>query len=109
NTDFGSDCDVLFAGSPASAGDLFRSLDTIVHECGHFHDSNISDFSSNGYAIRSGTTVTCSRGDTTTRGGDTFARSRIRGDAYQPLRPACTGGGGADCDFYAETYLDGDP
>lgn len=106
NRDYGGDCDVLFAGSPASAGDVFRALDTIVHECGHFHDGTLSDFSSNGYAVRSGLTVTCDRGDAVGRGGDTFARSRIREDAYQPLRPAC---GTGECDFYADTYLDGDP
>ena len=108
NRDYGGDCDELFAGSPASAGDLFRSLDTIVHECGHFHDGTLSDFSSNGYALRSSVTVTCERGDATGRGGDTFARSRIRDDAYQAMRPPC-GSGGGECDFYADTYLDGDP
>lgn len=43
---------------------------------------------------------TCGRGDTTTRGGDTFARSRMNGDTFSALLPD---------DFYRDVYLDGDP
>jgi len=107
-TRFG-DCSVLFAGSPASDDDLYRRLDTIVHECGHIYDGFLSRPPTNAYVISDAPLrFDCSRGDTTERSGDTFARSRIRGDAYQPLRAPCAGGG-RGCDFYADTYLDGDP
>ncbi len=107
NPRFSGDCSVAFAGSPSTAADVYGSLDTIVHECGHLHDGNLSSGPSNHYEIRTSLSFMCTRGDTTSRGGGTFARSRIRGDAYQPLRAPCSGGGG--CDFYADVYLDGDP
>lgn len=106
NPSFG-DCSELFAGSPSSAEDVFRQLDTIVHECGHLYDGTLGGFSDDGYAIRTGLTLSCMRGDADDRGGDTFARSRIRGDEFQAMRPPCRGGSG--CDFYADVYLDGDP
>lgn len=108
DTRFGGDCSELFAGSPSSATELYRSLDTIVHECGHFADGRLSGFSDNTYLIQSTLTYECARGDTTSRGGDTFERSRIRTDSYQSLRTPCAGGG-SGCDFYADTYLDGNP
>ena len=110
NTDFGQPCDELFAGSPSSADDMISRMGTIVHECGHLYDGELSTFSENSYVVTDTLTLRCERGDTTSRGGDTFARSRITGDEYAPLRPACPEGtSGADCDFYAGTYLDGDP
>lgn len=108
-TRFG-DCSELFAGSPSSDADLYRRLDTIVHECGHIYDGFLSRSPTNAYVISAAPLrFDCRRGDTTTRGGDTFARSRIRTDAYQAMRAPCTGGGARGCDFYADTYLDGDP
>lgn len=106
NTSFG-DCSVIFAGSPSSAADLYDSLSTITHECGHMWDGDLSSGSTNVYEVNSDLTLSAMRGDTTSRGGDTFARSLIRGDSYQASRPACSGGSG--CDFYADVYLDGDP
>ncbi len=109
DTRFGGDCSVIFAGSPTSAADVFRSLDTIVHECGHFADGRLSTGPRNTYLIQSELTYACERGDTTTRGGDTFARSRIRTDEYQALRPPCDSPGQRGCDGYANIYLNGDP
>ena len=109
NTDFGQPCDELFAGSPSTAEELIGRMGTIVHECGHFFDGELSTFSANTYVLTETRQLTCERGDTTTRGGDTFARSRITGDEYASLRPPCEGPGHASCDFYANTYLDGDP
>tara|TARA_B100001750_G_scaffold240733_1_gene250991 strand:- start:699 stop:1754 length:1056 start_codon:yes stop_codon:yes gene_type:complete len=110
NTDYGQDCDVLYAGSPSSAGDVIDRMNTIVHECGHFYDGELSTFTDNTYVVTPTQQISCSRGDATDRGGDTFARSRINDDEYAALRPACpSGSSGPDCDFYADTYLDGDP
>jgi len=104
------DCVALFADNPTTAGEAYASLDTVVHECGHLYDSLLSSGSTNVYYIRDGLTPSCSAGDTVARGGDTFERSRIRQDAYQPLRPACPRlTVSPTCDFYAELYLDGNP
>ena len=107
NTNFGQDCDVLFAGSPSTAEDLMGRINTIVHECGHLYDFTLSSGATSGYYVTSNLTLSCDRGDTTARGGDTFARSRITGDSYSALRPPCPSAG--DCDSYAPVYLDGNP
>lgn len=107
HTMFG-DCVDLFLDSRTDAGDVMRQLSTIVHECGHFYDLGEGGFSDSVYVLTPELTFTCLEGDTTSRGGQTFARSRIRNDAYAPLRMPCNGGSG-DCDFYADVYLDGDP
>jgi hypothetical protein len=91
NTNFGQDCDVLFSGSPSNADELIGRLNTIVHECGHLYDFTLSSGSTSGYYITDALTLSCERGDTTERGGDTFARSRLNGDAYSALRPPCPG------------------
>jgi hypothetical protein len=110
NTSFGTDCSVFYAGSPTTADDLYRRLDVIVHECGHFYDAELSTFDTTVYPVDGTLRFSCEGGDSEPRGGDTFARSRIRGDAHQADRPPCTGGGAASgCDFYADIYLDGDP
>ena len=79
---------------------------TIVHECGHFYDFVLSRSAPSSYFLTDALTLTCARGDTTSRGGDTYARSRLNDDTYSVMRPPCSGDG---CDFYADTYLDGDP
>ncbi len=107
DTGFGQPCDELFAGSPSSGDDVMQRLNTIVHECGHIYDGFLSSGSSNVYVFTSGLQISCDRGDSTSRGGDTFARSRINGDEYSSMRPPCSGGSG--CDFYGDIYLDGDP
>jgi hypothetical protein len=81
-----------------------------VHECGHYYDSDLSSGSTNDYFISDSVIPSCTRGDTVKRGGDTFERSRIRQDQYQPLRSPCPRLTiNATCDFYAELYLDGNP
>ncbi len=109
NTSFGSDCSVLFAGSPASAADVYRAMSTITHECGHFWDGERSRGATNVYELATARTLTAMRGDTTSRGGDTFARSLIRLDSYQTMRPPCGGSFRRGCDSYADIYLDGNP
>lgn len=105
----GSSCVDLFFSDRSSADAAFSQLSTLVHECGHAVDGALSGFSSNTYVVATGLELTCPMGDTTSRGGVTFARSRIRGDAYQPSRPPCPPGSFSGCDFYANTYLDGNP
>ncbi len=103
NPSFPEDCDVTFVGSTSPTSDqVFQRLGTIVHECGHTYDFTLGGFSDNGYAIRDDLSFTCPMGDTTDRGGQTFPRSELTGDAYYPMRPAC---GTDPCDFYADRYL----
>ena len=104
------DCVATFLGDTSSADAVIRQLATIVHECGHFYDNSLSSFSSNTYALTDRPLrLTASGGDSTDRGGQTFARSRIRDDAYSSARMPCGGTFGPDCDFYADIYLDGNP
>ncbi len=107
-TDFG-DCSVVFAGEPRSAAELYQALEVIVHECGHFYDAFLSSGSRDAYELTPELSFRCDRGDTTRRGGDTFARSRIAGDRYAASRPACENVSRPGCDPYADVYLDGDP
>ncbi len=101
------DCVDAFSGGAFSAEDALRDLNTIVHECGHFYDLGNGGFSDSHYAINLSLSFQCSEGDTTSRGGRTFERSRIRNDSFAAMRPGCQQGQG--CDFYASVYLDGNP
>lgn len=95
------DCVETFLRDTSSANAVIGQLGTIVHECGHFYDIDQGGFSSAYYYVNdSPLTLSCSGGDTTSRGGNTFERSRIRDDTYQSM---------ASNDFYADVYLDGDP
>jgi hypothetical protein len=105
NTMFGNDCSVFFSGSPQSAAAAYSHLGTVVHECGHYWDSLLSN-ATNSYAINHDLKISCTRGAATNAGGDTFYRALIRNDDYQQLRPPC-GGAGQGCDSYANTYLSG--
>jgi hypothetical protein len=87
---------------------VYQSLQTVVHECGHIYDNGKSG-AANAYVLTRALTLSCSGGDSVARGGKTFERSRIRKDAFSAARPPCSDAGGAGCDFYADTYLDGDP
>ncbi|HJL17185.1 MAG TPA: hypothetical protein RMH99_16075 [Sandaracinaceae bacterium LLY-WYZ-13_1] len=108
--DSSRDCVDTFLRETGTAQDVIEQLPTVVHECGHFYDNALSDFGSNTYAINdTPLQISCAMGDSTDRGGQTFARSRIRDDAYAELRPPCDGTFGSGCDFYADIYLDGDP
>jgi len=109
----GQDCVDTFIGDKSSAAGVIRQLSTLVHECGHFYDIDLGFFDAN-YAITPDLTLKCQGGGAPQNGGavgqgQTFARSRINGDDWAALRPACVGFGGSGCDFYANTYLDGDP
>lgn len=110
NTSFG-DCVQVFSGNPASASAALSSLDTVVHECGHLYDGQLARAmaSTNVYYLTGVTRFSCMRGDTTSRGGDTFARSRITTDAYGSARAPCMTPGARNCDSYAQIYLDGNP
>lgn len=103
------DCISVFLRDTSTAQAVIEGLPTVVHECGHMYDNARSSFSDNAYVLTEALTISCAQGDATDRGGLTFARSRIRDDEYQPLRPACGGTFRPGCDFYADIYLDGDP
>ncbi|HVJ89905.1 MAG TPA: hypothetical protein VM580_08880, partial [Labilithrix sp.] len=77
-----------------------------VHECGHFYDMGIANRGEAAYVLRPDLKYTCASGDTTSRGGKTFARSLITRDGYAKERTPC-GGGAKGCDSYATTYLSG--
>ncbi len=94
-------CVDAFLSPSATASGIYRQLPTVVHECGHGTDFDIGGFSENAYFVNDSPLIlTCTEGDTTDRGGQTFARSRIRDDEFQSTYPG---------DFYQSTYLDGDP
>jgi hypothetical protein len=105
----GQTCSSLFLGDTSSATAVIQQLDTAVHECGHMADGERSVSPTNVYVLTTELLLTAAQGDTTSRAGLTFERSRIRTDSYQTLRMPCGGGAGAGCDNYADTYLDGDP
>ena len=92
--------------SPAGAQ---RSATTVVHECGHIFDLGSAQGSTSTYVLRPDLKFSCDAGDTTSRGGKTFARSRIKTDAFYAKRKACGGQGAQGCDFYADVYLNGNP
>jgi hypothetical protein len=102
-------CLTAFGYDLSTPAKVLSQMSTITHECGHFTDNELSGFSSNAYLITEDVTLEAAFGDTTTRGGSTFARSLIVGDAWTELNPPCGGGAGRDCDSWAGIYLDGDP
>ena len=102
------DCIDFFLRGTDSASDIVGQLSTFVHECGHFWDIEEGGFSDATFIFTPDLWLTCSQGDTTSRGGVTFARSLLNGDEYSALRPPC-GGTFGGCDSYADIYLDGDP
>jgi len=93
-------CITAYTSNRQNARGLIAELSTVVHECGHIYDIDRGTFSTDFYQLADGVSFTCNRGDTTTRGGDTFARSRMNGDEFSALLPD---------DFYRDVYLDGDP
>ncbi len=96
------DCVTRFLRDSSTPAAVYGDMSTVVHECGHFYDLRESTGAAHVYVINDAPLrLTCSGGDASDRGGRTFARSRIRDDAYQALR--------GDRDFYARVYLDGDP
>lgn len=103
------DCVATFLRDRSSPDAVIGEVATVVHECGHVYDDTLSSGQSNTYAIRAGLLLTGARGDSTDRGGLTFARSRIRNDDYQSRRAPCPPDSFIGCDSYANIYLDGDP
>ena len=102
------DCLDRFVRDRSSARAIDRQMGTFVHECGHFLDIGLSFASGrNIFYIRQDLTIECSEGDTLTRRGRTFARSRIRDDRFSDRRPPCDRG--ENCDTYANIYLNGNP
>lgn len=101
-------CVELFLSNTSSAQNVLRQASTVVHECGHFYDLGESRGNTSTYVIRPDLVFTCEKGDTTRRGGETFARSLIKQDAYYALRPSCSSSARGGCDMYAPIYLDGD-
>jgi len=101
-------CIDRFLQDRSSAKAVLRQAATIVHECGHFYDLGEARGNDAAYVIRPDLTFTCKSGDTTSRGGKTFARSLIKQDEHYAKRKACASGAGQDCDMYARIYLDGD-
>ena len=99
-------CLDAFLTNKSSADAVLRYASTTVHECGHFYDLGQSKGASATYVIRPDLKFTCESGDTTSRGGKTFARNLIKQDAHSAKRRPC-GGGAKGCDSYASTYLDG--
>ncbi len=93
-------CVTLFTSNRGSAQSLVFQLSTVVHECGHILDISRGGFSGSFYLVTEEKTFTCGRGDTTSRGGDTFARSLLNGDVHAALWPS---------DMYRNIYLDGNP
>lgn len=104
-------CIDRFLSDRSSAASVLRQATTVVHECGHFYDLGEATGGDAAYVIRpDDLTFTCKSGDTTSRGGKTFARSLIRQDAHYDKRKACPAGTAArGCDMYAEIYLNGSP
>lgn len=101
-------CIDRFLQDKSSAGAVLRQATTIVHECGHFYDLGEASGSSSAFVLKpSELSFTCKNGDTTSRGGKTFARSLIKSDTHYPSRKACASGAAQGCDFYAQIYLDG--
>lgn len=103
------DCIGSFVSDKSSATGALKSVSTVVHECGHLYDIDRGGFGKAHYFLTSQTSFTCSRGDTTSRGGVTFERSRLNGDMFASKRPKCNNRNTPGCDFYADVYLDGDP
>ncbi|MBX3207231.1 MAG: hypothetical protein KF764_19445 [Labilithrix sp.] len=101
-----SNCLDIFLGNKSSAEGVLRGASTTVHECGHFYDMGKATREDAAYVIRPDLAFTCKSGDTTSRGGKTFARSLITKDAHARKRTPC-GGGAKGCDNYANTYLTG--
>jgi hypothetical protein len=86
---------------------VLNQAETVVHECGHFFDLGQSSGSMSMFVLTPSLKLECDQGDTTKRGGQTFARSKLRGDAWNAKRPPCNNKPGTGCDSYADVYLDG--
>jgi len=104
-------CVNRFLSDTSTPNAVLRGASTVVHECGHLFDLGAAKGQAGAsYVLRTDLRFDCSGGDTTSRGGKTFARSHIRGDKFYSKRQACPDNQASNgCDFYANTYLDGNP
>ncbi len=100
-------CFDRFLQDKSSSDSVLNQAETVVHECGHFFDLGKSSGSTSVYVLTPALTLSCDQGDTTKRGGQTFARSRLRGDTWNAERPPCNNQQKPGCDTYADVYLDG--
>lgn len=103
-------CVNRFLDDTSTPASVLKGAATVVHECGHLFDlGEAKGAADSSYVLRPDLRFACTGGDTTSRGGKTFARSRIKGDGFYAKRKACGGKAGQGCDFYADVYLDGNP
>jgi hypothetical protein len=102
-------CVTRFLRDKSTAQAVLKQAPTLVHECGHFFDLGAAKNGDAAFVLRDDLKFACKGGDTTSRGGLTFARSRLKTDGYYTSRKACGGTVKAGCDFYADIYLDGNP
>src|SRR5262249_50784323 len=100
-------CFAKFIQDTSTSDSVLNQTETLVHECGHFFDLGQSAGVTSKYVFTPDVSLACDNGDTTTRGGKTFARSRMYDDAYSKKRPPCGGTPRLGCDTYADQYLDG--
>ena len=101
------DCIAQYLRDKSSAKAVLNQLSLVVHECGHAADGERSTFDEDTYIIKPSLVMAAKSGDTTTRGGLTFARGKILADGYQAMRVACGNNPSSTCDMYAHIYLDG--
>ena len=107
---FSENCIDFFLYNTSSAQSVIFELSTVVHECGHFFNVNSSGWGENVYHITDTIRYTCTDGSIPSNGGGVmFSRSLIKQDEYNALYPPCSTTGGSNCDFYADTYLNGNP
>jgi hypothetical protein len=104
-------CVNRFLSDTSTPENVLRGTGTVVHECGHLFDLGARKGAAGAsYVLRTDLRFDCSGGDTTARNGKTFARSHLRSDSFYSKRQACAGNQASNgCDFYANTYLDGNP
>jgi len=103
-------CIDRFLDDKSSASSVLRGAGTVVHECGHLFDLGEGTGGQDAYEVKPGSPAVrfaCKSGDTTSRGGKTFARSILKTDSYYASRKACGGSVKQGCDMYADIYLDG--
>jgi len=104
----GQNCIDAFLSNKSSATNVIGQMSTIVHECGHFFDLDQGGFVNSAYMLTPSVQNTCS-GASYQGANATFARSLIKNDEYNALRPPCDGNFVPGCDSYADIYLNGDP
>ena len=94
------ECIEFFLYDSSSPQSVISEMSTIVHECGHFFNLNMSGWGENVYFITDTQSFTCTDGSIPSNGGGvTFSRSLIKNDAYYSSYPSCENTGGSNCDL----------